>query len=72
MTRPARPTLLANDNSRFCFLKYTKPANEHHLQVLPSLPSLVPAHLPGFETEHENLTALKKNIKLIFKFDSLK
>jgi len=40
MTRPAWPTLLANDNLRFCFLKYTKPAHEHHLQVLPARPSL--------------------------------
>jgi len=52
MTRPAWPTLLANDSSRFCFLKYAKPAHEHHLQVLPARPSLVPANLPGLRTEH--------------------
>ena len=27
------PTRLAHGNSRFCFLKVTKPVNEHHLQV---------------------------------------
>jgi hypothetical protein len=26
---------LAHGNSRFCFLKFTKPADEHHLQVCP-------------------------------------
>jgi hypothetical protein len=31
----------------------------------PSLPSLVPAHLPGLETEHENLTA-----SILFCYDS--
>jgi hypothetical protein len=60
MTRPAWPTLLANDNSRFYFLKNTKPAHEHHLQVLPALTSLVPARLPGLFYEHENLTASRK------------
>jgi len=40
---------LAYDNSRFCFLKFTKPVHEHHLQVLPILPSLVLVRLPGFK-----------------------
>jgi hypothetical protein len=37
------PRSLAYDNSRFCFWKSTKPDDEHHLQVLPSLlkPSLL-------------------------------
>jgi hypothetical protein len=55
LTRLAWPTLIANDNSRFCFLKDPKPIHEHHLQI-PSRPSLVPANLPGLETEHRNLT----------------
>jgi hypothetical protein len=47
LTRPTWPILLADDNSRLCFLKYSKPAHEHHLQVLPAHPSLVSANLPG-------------------------
>jgi hypothetical protein len=31
------PRSLEFDNSRFCFLKITKPVHEHHLQVLPAL-----------------------------------
>jgi hypothetical protein len=48
LTCPACPTLLANNNSRFCFLKYTKPAHEHYLQVLPML--LKPVSLPSTGT----------------------
>jgi hypothetical protein len=48
LTCPACPTLLANNNSRFCFLKYTKPAHEHYLQVLPTL--LKPASPPSTGT----------------------
>jgi hypothetical protein len=40
----------------FVLEEVTKPAHEHHLQVLPALTSLVPAHLPGLENEHRNLT----------------
>jgi len=45
---PACPTLLANNNSRFCFLKFTKPAHEHYLQVL--LSPLKPASIPSTGT----------------------
>jgi hypothetical protein len=47
--------LIVNDNSRFCF-KFTKPAQEHRLQVLPARTSLIPDRLAGLETEHKNLT----------------
>jgi hypothetical protein len=55
------PRSLAYDNSRFCFLKFTKPADEHHLQVLPSLrkPSLL--LFIGTLKRLRNLTA-QKNI----------
>jgi hypothetical protein len=49
---------LAYDNSRFCFFKFTKPADEHHLQVFPALASLVFVHLPGL-LELRHLTAKK-------------
>ena len=38
---------LAYDNSRFCIFKFTKPADDHHLQVFPARASLVLFHLPG-------------------------
>jgi len=41
-------TQLAYCNSRFCFIKITKPAHEHHLQA----PTLLQALTPVF---HDNL-----------------
>jgi hypothetical protein len=49
---------LAYDNSRFCIFKFTKPADEHHLQVFPALTSLVFVHLPGL-LKLRHLTAKK-------------
>ena len=52
--RLASNAQLAYDNSRFCILKFTKPAHEHHLQVGPHLASLC---FRSFTTKsNENLT----------------
>jgi hypothetical protein len=34
----------------FAFLKFAKPAHEHHLQVFPDRASLVLSHLPGLKS----------------------
>jgi hypothetical protein len=40
----------------FAFVKFAKPAHEHHLQVFPARASLVLLHLPGLK-ELRHLTA---------------
>jgi len=35
----------------FAFWKFTKPAHEHHLQVLPAHTSLILFHLRGFKKQ---------------------
>jgi hypothetical protein len=45
--------LLAYDNSRFCFLKFTKPAHEHHLQVALAAQTSFPAVYRDFKKATE-------------------
>jgi hypothetical protein len=51
----------------FAFWKFAKPAHEHHLQVLPTLASLVLSHLQGLKKQR-HLLCCKTNFQTIISF----